>query len=116
MIFLSRFWIHTDTAGAVEGIVTTLFGILCFFMMPHTPADAKFLTEEERALAMLRMKMDSHGATQVGDVNEEKFDWHWIRMAFSAPQTWLCCLAWFFLLIPLYVSRLYLSSNDINES
>jgi hypothetical protein len=90
-------------AALVEGIVTTLFGILCFFTMPHTPAEAKFLTDEERKRAMARMRLDSHGATQTDDVNEEHFDWHWVRMAFRAPQTWFCCLIWFFLLIPLYV-------------
>ncbi|KAI3392297.1 hypothetical protein diail_5905 [Diaporthe ilicicola] len=61
----------------IEGIITTIFGIICFFFMPHTPADAKFLTEEERALAMARLKEDAHGATSVSDVNEERFDWHW---------------------------------------
>lgn len=85
--------------------MTTLFGILCFFVMPHTPADAKFLTEDERSAALLRMKMDSHGATKEDDVNREKFDWHWVRMAFSAPQMWLSSFIWFFLLIPLYVSH-----------
>lgn len=71
--------------------------------MPHTPADAKFLTEEERTIAMARLKEDSHGATTVSDVNEERFDWHWVRMAFKAPQTWFSSLIWFFLLVPLYV-------------
>lgn len=90
-------------ASAVEGIVTTVFGIFCFFFLPNTPADAKFLTEEERMLAMARLKLDSHGATDVEDVNEEKFDWRWVKMAFKAPQTWLSSLIWFFVLIPLYV-------------
>ncbi|KAI1167894.1 MFS transporter-like protein [Nemania serpens] len=92
----------------IEGAVTTLFGILCFFVMPHTPADAKFLTEDERSAALLRMKMDSHGATKEDDVNREKFDWHWVRMAFSAPQMWLSSFIWFFLLIPLYSFSLFL--------
>ena len=52
---------------------------------------------------MARLKEDAHGATSVADVNEEKFDWHWVRMAFKAPQTWLSSLIWFFLLVPLYV-------------
>ncbi|KAI0486926.1 MFS transporter-like protein [Xylaria cf. heliscus] len=91
----------------IEGIVTTLFGILCFFVMPHTPADAKFLSQEERAMALLRMKLDSHGATEE-DVNNEKFDWHWVRIAFSAPQLWLSSFIWFFLLIPLYSFSLFL--------
>lgn len=72
--------------------------------MPHTPADAKFLTEEERIAAMARLKQDAHGATNVEDVNEEKFDWRWVKMAFKAPQTWLSSLIWFFVLVPLYVS------------
>ncbi|KAI1340444.1 major facilitator superfamily domain-containing protein [Xylariaceae sp. FL0016] len=92
----------------IEGIVTTLFGILCFFVMPHTPAHAKFLTAEERKLAMSRMMLDSHGATRTDDVNEERFDWHWVRMAFAAPQLWFCCTLWFFLLIPLYSFSLFL--------
>ncbi|KAH8653389.1 MFS transporter-like protein [Xylariales sp. PMI_506] len=92
----------------IEGILTTLFGMLCFFMMPHTPADAKFLTEKERAQALARLKLDSQGATETGNVNEEKFDWHWVRMAFKAPQTWFCCLIWLFLLIPLYSFSLFL--------
>lgn len=71
--------------------------------MPHTPADAKFLSEEERTIAMARLKEDAHGATSVADVNEERFDWHWVRMAFKAPQTWFSSLIWFFLLVPLYV-------------
>lgn len=52
---------------------------------------------------MARLKEDSHGATSVADVNEERFDWHWVKMAFKAPQTWLSSLIWFFLLVPLYV-------------
>lgn len=115
-IFFSRssFWYlrftcshNTDYAfcpNSVEGIITTVFGIICFFFMPHTPADAKFLTEEERSIAMARLKEDAHGATSVADVNEERFDWHWVRMAFKAPQTWFSSLIWFFLLVPLYVS------------
>ncbi|KAI1154950.1 MFS transporter-like protein [Nemania diffusa] len=92
----------------IEGTVTTLFGISCFFFMPHTPSDAKFLTEEERAASLLRMKVDNHGATKEADVNQEKFDWHWVRMAFASPQLWLSCFIWFFLLIPLYSFSLFL--------
>lgn len=83
--------------------MTTIFGLVCFIMMPNTPADAKFLNEEERLAAMIRLKEDSHGATTVEDVNQEHFDWHWVRMAFAAPQLYFCALAWLLLLIPLYV-------------
>ena len=75
--------------------------------MPSTPSQAKFLTDDERVVALQRMKLDSHGATDVEDVNEEHFDWHWVRMAVLAPQTAFCSLAWFFLLVPLYVSSCF---------
>ncbi|KAH8195559.1 hypothetical protein TruAng_010275 [Truncatella angustata] len=76
----------------IEGIITTLFGIICFFTMPHTPAEAKFLTEEESARALTRLRLDNHGAAETGDVNQEHFDWHWVKMAFRAPQ--LCGLGY----------------------
>ncbi|QKX59302.1 uncharacterized protein TRUGW13939_06434 [Talaromyces rugulosus] len=94
----------------IEGIITTIFGIICFFTMPHTPAEAKFLTEDERAVALQRMIQDSHGATNVENVNEEHFNWHWVRMAMLSPQTWLSSFSWFFLLIPLYSYSLFLPS------
>ncbi|KAH9226677.1 hypothetical protein K456DRAFT_1754766 [Colletotrichum gloeosporioides 23] len=94
----------------IEGIITTVFGITCFFFMPSTPADARFLTPEERKQAMKRLREDSHGATNVEDVNDEHFSWHWVRMAMLAPQTYFCALAWIFLLIPLYSFSLFLPS------
>ena len=88
----------------IEGAITVCFGITAMFFMPHTPAQAKFFTAEERVLALQRMKSDAHGATSEEDVGQEHFNWHWIRMALLSPNTWFCSLAWFFLLIPLYVS------------
>ena len=67
----------------IEGIITVCFGVICFFFMPSTPADSKFLNEEERAAAFARMKLDNHGATTEEDVNKEEFDWHWVSMAYG---------------------------------
>ncbi|KAJ3574208.1 hypothetical protein NPX13_g4437 [Xylaria arbuscula] len=92
----------------VEGIVTTLFGIVCFFVMPNTPGDSKFLTSEERAASLHRMKVDSHGAVSEQDVKDEKFDWHWVRVAFKAPQLWFSSFIWFFQLVSLYSYSLFL--------
>ena len=88
----------------VEGIITVCFGILALFFMPHTPSHTTFLTAEEKAVAMHRMKLDSHGATTEDDIDQEHFHWHWVRMAVLDANTWFCSMAWFFLLIPLYVS------------
>ncbi|EUC41167.1 hypothetical protein COCMIDRAFT_106858 [Bipolaris oryzae ATCC 44560] len=87
----------------IEGAATVVFGIVCFFFMPDTPAAAHFLTDEEKEWALRRMRIDAGGSSDV-DVDDEKFSWYWVKMALSAPQTYLSAFIWFFLLVPLYVS------------
>ncbi len=88
---------------SVEGVATVLFGIVCFFFMPDTPALARFLTDEEKEWALRRMRIDASGST-ILDVDDEEFDWYWVWMALKAPQTYFNAAIWFFLLVPLYVS------------
>lgn len=92
----------------IEGAITTVYGIICLFFMPHNPGHAKFLSEEEKEITMAHLKHDFHGATSEADVDREKFDWHWVRMAFVSPNLWITSLAWFFILIPLYSFSLFL--------
>lgn len=70
--------------------------------MPHTPSRASFLTPHEKEVAQRRLKEDYQGAERE-EVDEEHFNWHWVRMAILNPNTWICSLAWFFLLVPVYV-------------
>ncbi|KAI6351417.1 hypothetical protein MCOR25_009953 [Pyricularia grisea] len=91
----------------VEGAMTVVFGILCFFFMPNTPGDSRFLTPEEREHALRRMREDASGSSSI-DVDDEKFNWYWVKMALLAPQTYLLSLLWFFLLVPLYSFSLFL--------
>ncbi|KAF1945375.1 MFS transporter-like protein [Clathrospora elynae] len=93
----------------IEGVVTVLFGIVSFFFMPDTPAAAGFLNDEEKEWALRRMRLDGAGATNV-DIEDEKLDWYWVKMALKAPQTYLSAFIWFFLLIPLYSFSLFLPS------
>ena len=65
----------------VEGAVTVAFGLVTIFFLPHTPMQAKCLTEEERIIAVARMKLDAHGASNASNVEGEKFSWPWARMA-----------------------------------
>lgn len=83
--------------------MTVVFGVICFFFMPDTPAAAGFLTDEEKEWALLRMRLDGGGSTTATAVEEEKFSWYWAKMALLAPQTYFCSFIWFFLLVPLYV-------------
>ncbi|KAI4613727.1 hypothetical protein J4E83_007328 [Alternaria metachromatica] len=93
----------------IEGAITVLFGIVCFFFMPDTPAAAGFLSDEEKEWALRRMRLDAGGSTEV-DVDDEKFSWYWVKMALKAPQTYLSAFIWFFLLVPLYVSFFRISN------
>ena len=63
----------------VEGAITILFGIITAFFLPHNPATSKFLTEEERAGSLRRLKLDGNGATADHDVAQETFSWHWVQ-------------------------------------
>jgi hypothetical protein len=90
--------------NTVEGAITVVFGIVCFFFMPDTPAAAGFLSDEEKEWALRRMRLDAGGSTEV-DVDDEKFSWYWVKMALKAPQTYLSAFIWFFLLVPLYVTH-----------
>lgn len=88
----------------VEGAITVCFGVLSLCFLPHTPGQAKFLSQDEQDIARRRMKLDANGAVAGNDVLDEHFDWHWVWIALKSPNTIICSLAWFFLLIPIYVS------------
>lgn len=59
---------------------------------------------------MARLRADAHGAVTEDDVDQEKFDWHWVLLALKSPSLWFCSFAWFALLIPLYSFSLFLPS------
>jgi MFS family permease len=43
----------------LEGIATTLIGVLAFFIIPDWPETAKFLKPEERQLLLSSLQVDS---------------------------------------------------------
>lgn len=82
--------------------------------MPDTPATARFLDDEEKDWALRRMRLDAYGATNV-NVDEEKFDWYWVKMALKAPQTYFNSFIWFFLLVSLRTPILYPITNRLRS-
>ncbi|PKX95933.1 putative MFS allantoate transporter [Aspergillus novofumigatus IBT 16806] len=67
----------------IFGIITFLWGILMFFRLPDTPNTATFLTEEEKLLAIERLKANKAG------YKRNKIDTAQIIEAFVDPKTWL---------------------------
>lgn len=58
---------------AIEGIVTCCLSLIAFFTLTDRPATAKWLTQEERDLAIARVKSERVGTTEVLDrIDREK--------------------------------------------
>lgn len=66
----------------IEGGVTVLFAIFAFLYLPRSAAEAKFLSEEEKALAFHRIQVDSSAV-----VNEE-FNFREALGIFKHPTTY----------------------------
>ncbi|RYC56835.1 hypothetical protein CHU98_g9379 [Xylaria longipes] len=66
----------------IEGALTALFAIFVFFYLPKSAAEARFLNEEEKALAYHRIHVDSSSI-----VNEE-FNLREALQVFKRPSTY----------------------------
>ncbi|KAK8146310.1 hypothetical protein G3M48_003258 [Beauveria asiatica] len=65
------------------GVVTVVFGIFVYLMLPDSPLYAHFLTPEERAQAILRIKSNHSGIEQKHFKREQFIE------AIKDPKTWL---------------------------
>lgn len=80
----------------LEGIATVVAAIAAFFLLHDFPETAKFLTEEERAFVVFRLKYQGQsaklgggggGGAQVAQADE--FQWKYVRQAFLDWQIWV---------------------------
>jgi MFS family permease len=77
------------------------------FFLPHTPSHAKFLSHDHKAMTIARLKLDGHGSSS-GNVDTDKFSWHWVRMAILNWNTMLLSLDFFAIITPIYSYSLFL--------
>lgn len=54
------------------------------------------------------MREDSQGSTSNAEVEKEKFDWHWVKLAIFDVNTLLLSLIFFFIITPIYSFSLFL--------
>ncbi|KAJ5281331.1 hypothetical protein N7478_006703 [Penicillium angulare] len=73
----------------VFGIITFLFGIVMLLRLPDSPSNASFLTEEERMIAMERLKDNKTGYKNTHIDRQQIFE------AFTDVQTWLLAILMF---------------------
>jgi len=77
----------------LEGLFTFAFGVVSYWLLPRSPANARFLRQEEKDYIAARLQED--GATSK-DEAADAFSWREVGMAFTLPQVWLIAIAFFF--------------------
>lgn len=88
----------------LEGILTTVVGVLAYFFVVNYPDTCPWLTSTERSFILKRLAADS-------DVTEnEGFSWANVTAALSDPKVWLYSFGYHFLSLDLYTIALFLPS------
>ncbi|RYP90110.1 hypothetical protein DL770_003802 [Monosporascus sp. CRB-9-2] len=96
----------------LEGIATVVVAVIAFFMLHDFPETATFLTEEERAFVVFRLKYQGQvqakeqKRTQVAQA--EEFEWRYVWDAFKDWQIWVNIFVYWGLVCPLYGISLFL--------
>ena len=78
----------------VIGAFNVLVSLLVLFVLPETPAKAKFLDEEEKQRIFQRLSQDQAG------VGVKVFRWRSVLEAFADLQTWMLVLLTILITIP----------------
>ncbi|OTB00702.1 hypothetical protein M426DRAFT_65404 [Hypoxylon sp. CI-4A] len=86
----------------IEGSVTICFAIFAFFYLPQSAAEARFLNEEEKALAYRRIQVDSSSTVN------EKFVLTDSLKVFKRPTTYVFLIIDMCLGVPLQSVSLFL--------
>jgi len=86
----------------IEGTCTILFSFFAFWYLPHSSADASFLSESEKKLAFYRMQIDS------SSIVNEKFDLKESFKIFKHWTSWLILAIEICLGVPLQSVQLFL--------
>ncbi|KAI8635436.1 MFS general substrate transporter [Xylariaceae sp. FL1651] len=95
----------------LEGLATVVVAVLSFFILHDFPETATFLTEEERAFVIFRLKYQGHiDATDecVQVAQAEEFDWKYVKAAFKDWQIWVNIFVYWGIVCPLYGVALFL--------
>jgi sugar phosphate permease len=89
----------------LEGIVTVLFGVASFWVVHDFPDEATFLSDEDRARVVRRLKMDKQSSAE-----HEEFKMQYIWMAVKDYKMWLGMVIYMGCDMPLYAFSLFLPS------
>ena len=81
----------------LEGILTVIVAVVAYFTLFDFPETASFLTEEERAFVVYRLKYQNFKEEVDGGVRvaqDDSFQWKFVKSAFLDWQIWLNVLVY----------------------
>jgi MFS family permease len=93
----------------LEGMLTVIVAIAAYFTLFDFPETASFLTEEERAFVVWRLKYQGQSAgNEVTVAQEDSFQWRFVKDAFLDWQIWVNIWVYWGIVAPLYGISLFL--------
>ena len=75
-----------------EGLFTTVFGVVSFFVLPRTPSDTPFLNEQDKVYINEALVA---GGIIAKDEADDEFSWSQVRRAFTQVHVLLMAVAGF---------------------
>jgi MFS family permease len=112
---------HMDGVGGLEGwrwifilegILTVLVAIMAYFCLYDFPETASFLTEEERAFVVYRLKYQGQSEAPADGhkkvAQDDTFQWKYVKAAFMDWQIYLNVWVYWGIVAPLYGISLFL--------
>ncbi|KAF1816253.1 MFS general substrate transporter [Eremomyces bilateralis CBS 781.70] len=94
----------------LEGIATVVVAVIAFFLLYDFPETATFLTAEERAFVVYRLKYQGQVAGPDGRLTAQtdEFQWKYVGDAFRDWQIWVNIFVYWGIVCPLYGISLFL--------
>ncbi|KAK7752556.1 hypothetical protein SLS62_005524 [Diatrype stigma] len=89
----------------LEGLLTIVFGVASFWMVYDFPAEARFLTDADRARVIHRLSLDQQSSAE-----PEEWSMKHVRAALRDWKTWLGMFIYAGCLMPVYALSLFLPS------
>ncbi|RKL16196.1 hypothetical protein BFJ68_g5447 [Fusarium oxysporum] len=72
----------------LEGSATVVIAFCCYWILPDFPATTKWLTEEERAIALWRMEVDAAGEED-WTAGDQQSLFHGFKLLLQDPKNWI---------------------------
>jgi len=92
----------------LEGLLTVAVAFAAYFVMYDFPDTAKFLTEEEKAWAVHRLKYQGSKRSGRLVAEAEHFSWKFVIQALTDWQLYVCLFMYWGIVCPLYGISLFL--------